>query len=100
VSVMVNRTVLVWMLRLIFVGVLGAHAAYLVQTGRSPQSNLNAYELLRFLWAPVASGVTAATGFYVVLEKWLWRRPRMRDYLVLLPDLTGTWLRPLPSTHS
>jgi hypothetical protein len=89
---MVNRSVFVWILRLVFMGVLAAHAGYLIETGRGPQGNFNVYSLLLFLWAPIASGVTAATGFYFIFEKWLWRLSWTRGWLVLFPDLTGTWL--------
>jgi SMODS-associating 2TM, beta-strand rich effector domain len=89
---MVNRSIFVWILRLIFLGVLAVHIAYLTWAGNSPQGPSNVPELLRFLWAPIASGVTATAGFYFVFEKWLWRFPWMRGWLVLLPDLTGTWL--------
>jgi hypothetical protein len=89
---MVKRTVFFWILRLVFLVVLAAHAGYLIGTSHGPPSNFNVYNLLRFLWAPVATGISAATGFYFIFEKWLWRLRWMRGWLVLFPDLTGTWL--------
>jgi hypothetical protein len=89
---MINRTPFVWILRLIFLGAALASAGFLVQTSGIPSDILDVYGLLHFLWGPVAAGVTAVTCFYVIFEKWLWRWPIMRGWLVQLPDLTGTWL--------
>jgi hypothetical protein len=89
---MVDRNALVWVLRLIFIGVITAHAYYLLRTGRGLESNISLYGFLKFIWAPVASGATAASLFYIGLEKWLWRWPLMKGWLVQFPDLTGTWL--------
>jgi hypothetical protein len=91
-SGMLNRTTFTWMLRLIFVSVLVAHAYYLVWAGRGPGDDPDPIELAIWLWAPVASGVSATCLFLVAVEKWLWRFAIFRGWLVLVPDLTGTWL--------
>jgi hypothetical protein len=89
---MVNRSLFFWILRLVFLGVVVLYAGLLIWTGHAPKDNFNVYNLIRFLWAPVVTGISAAAGFYFIFEKWLWRLPWLRGWLVLFPDLTGTWL--------
>lgn len=89
---MVNRSVFVWILRFVFLGVLALHVEYLFWTGHGLKNNFDVYKLVGFLWAPIGTGASAAWGFYLIFEKWLWRLPWTRGWLVLFPDLTGTWL--------
>jgi hypothetical protein len=87
---MINISVFKWIVSIIFLSSFGV-VAY-SKIGHTDIGKLDFPQLLEFFWAPVSTGVTAVGVFYGVLRAWLWRLPIMRGWLVLLPDLTGTWL--------
>ena len=74
------------------VGGVGSTVALLIAAGHATGFTLSPdLKSAKSLWEIVTAGVFWATAFNWLFEKWLWRLNILREWLIKVPDLSGTW---------